>query len=906
MKKALLILSASVAIAGALVAIAGFLIARIVFDLTPGDLWYEAKRRIERESEKHEDNPSRHSHQELGAWQLELGQGGEFTIKHEQTTVVRAKYAFWSEDWKWANPRIDHGPRSPAGESMLNGEVPDLGISISGQITNPIGHQLKIEWDLEVAEPLDNVVGGGLEFKLDLSNPSLEGARIFPNLDPDRLGWYWEPAENERLLVTFDPPLAQLGLEQGQRDKIRAMLVADQLRPGSHTVTMTITLPLGAEVYDLKEKYGYSDTASWFRESLRADSSPIDLSFLNHKPAGKHGFVESVGNNFIFEDGTPIRFWGANLAASAIFVEKHHIEQQAKRIAQLGYNLIRIHHQDSTGWVSRTIIDQSRDDSRHFDAEFFDRLDYWIKCLRDQGIYVWLDLHVGRLFKEGDEIGAGFAEMVANRAKDPDKGAGGRGYSYFNDQIEHLMQAANEVYLSHVNPYTGLAYKDDPSIMGLLITNENDITHHFGNLMLPDKQNPYHNQIFDEAVRTFSERKDLPYSQTSRTWEPGPSKLFLADREWQWNRRMIDHLRSVGAKAPIATTQLWGSMPASGIPPLTAGDIIDLHSYGLGESLGSNPRYVDNYVSYIATGALSGYPITITEWNVPYPAADRFTAPLYMASIAALQNWAAPMIYNYSQRPFDTDQRSLTWSTFLDPALTGMMPAAALMFREQHVRPANDSYFVSLDRDELYYRNTSTRNSKSLRTLAERSRVLIGLPDVEELDWDEESVVPTRAKVVDDLDTDFIPPGQYYVESDTGEILRNWKIGYQQIDTDGTQAVHGWIGRRKHELRHATFEILTPKAAVAVSSLDSQAIPQSSRILITAIGRAVVRKESGKEHIMSEPIVGKLRVSAASGMRLFPLDERGNHLDPIEPAYRDGAYEILLPVPGGTHWYLLK
>ena len=61
MKKALLILSASVAIAGALVAIAGFLIARIVFDLTPGDLWSEAKRRIERESEKHEDDDDQES-----------------------------------------------------------------------------------------------------------------------------------------------------------------------------------------------------------------------------------------------------------------------------------------------------------------------------------------------------------------------------------------------------------------------------------------------------------------------------------------------------------------------------------------------------------------------------------------------------------------------------------------------------------------------------------------------------------------------------------------------------------------------------------------------------------------------------------------------------------------------------
>ena len=70
------------------------------------------------------------------------------------------------------------------------------------------------------------------------------------------------------------------------------------------------------------------------------------------------------------------------------------------------------------------------------------------------------------------------------------QGAEAKGYCYFNDRVEALMQDFNEKYLSHVNRYTGLAYKDDPAVMGLLVTNENDLTCHFGNLMLGDKNNP--------------------------------------------------------------------------------------------------------------------------------------------------------------------------------------------------------------------------------------------------------------------------------------------------------------------------------------------------------------------------------------------------------------------------------
>ena len=44
------------------------------------------------------------------------------------------------------------------------------------------------------------------------------------------------------------------------------------------------------------------------------DRMPIDISFAfgDEKPAGKHGFCKAVGEDFCFEDGTPVRFWGVN------------------------------------------------------------------------------------------------------------------------------------------------------------------------------------------------------------------------------------------------------------------------------------------------------------------------------------------------------------------------------------------------------------------------------------------------------------------------------------------------------------------------------------------------------------------------------------------------------------------
>ncbi|MGB2820586.1 MAG: glycosyl hydrolase family 5, partial [Phycisphaerae bacterium] len=784
------------------------------------------------------------------------------------------------------------------GATPLAGSVRDLGIAVAGDVASPAANKLRYTWDLQAGKALSGIIGGGMEFRLSLNDPAFGAKVAGPALLPDNTGWRWPVGGGQEVRVEFARPIANVYFERGNKAQVRCMFVGQELAEGTHTVVMTVTLPAGGKVVkSAADRYGSAGTAGWWPDAMAHDASPVDLSFLNHKPAGKHGFVRARGEGLVFADDTPIRFWGGNIAAYAIFADKDRIRTQARRIAQLGYNLMRFHHHDSTRWVGRTVIDKGREDSQNLDAEVMDRLDWWIKCLKDEGVYVWLDLHVGRQFKEGDGIGEGFAEMKR-------RGAECKGYCYFNERIEELMRDFNAKYLNHVNKYTGLAYKDEPAVMGLLITNENDLTCHFGNLMLADKNNPYHNKLFTEAVKAFAARCGLKAAETGRTWVPGPSKLFLNDWEHAWNVRMLKHLEATGVKVPVSTTQMWGNMSMFGLPALTASGIIDVHSYGRSEALSANPRYKDNYVTYFVTGQAWGKPVAITEWNVPYPNVDRFTAPLYVASICALQGLDAPMIYNYSQRTFERPARPGTWSSFPDPGLHAMMPAAAVAFRRD-VRPAEKTYCIRLDRQKLYMEDNHPRNMATVRTLAEQSKVTFGLPDVKELDWDAETKPPAGAVALADTDKDFIPAGQDFVRSDTGQLTRNWVKGYQTVDAGATQAAHGWIGGETLKLADVTFAIETPKAAVAVTALDGKPVGRSGRILISAVAR-VVASPGGRMPLLSEPVVGKLAIRAPDGLVLVGLKPDGEETAPMPAEHEGGAYRVELNKQTSTHWLLLR
>ena len=137
------------------------------------------------------------------------------------------------------------------------------------------------------------------------------------------------------------------------------------------------------------------------------------------RPAGKHGFLKTKGEQLVFEDGKIAKFWGTNITAYALFdTPKDNVKLQARRLSELGFNLVRIHHFDSM-WVDPNIFGpQKSNNTKTIDRNSLEKIDWWIKCLKDEGIYVWLDLHAERHLKSGDDISA--FEEIAHGKSDVD------------------------------------------------------------------------------------------------------------------------------------------------------------------------------------------------------------------------------------------------------------------------------------------------------------------------------------------------------------------------------------------------------------------------------------------------------------------------------------------------------
>ena len=836
-----------------------------------------------------------------GDWSVRYEQNGTFTVSCRGAPVLESTFVIWGPNWGWAEWESSVGAPQD-GVVPLRGKVASLGLAIEGDITirgtKVHGTTVELRLSLQAERDLRGIIGGGLEWRFRRDSRALGGNAPAPTLSKDRSGWRWEPAAGSALEVAFSEPCAKVNFENAER-AVRTMFVGAALDAGKHEIKLTLSLPRGTRVEtSLAERYGQPDVSQWWSGVLPHDAAPVDLSFLNHVPAGKHGFVKVAGDRLEFADGTPARFFGGNLAAYALFADPAQFEAQARRMAQLGFNLMRIHHHDSMGWVEPTVIDRGKPDSQQFDAAGLDRVDRWVKALRDAGIYVWLDVHVGRVFKRGDGI-EGFSELERTNGE-------GKGFCYLNDRVRDLMAEFQAKWLGHVNPYTKLAYKDDPGVMGVLVTNENDLTHHFGHAMLPDKGNPHHQRLFETAARAFAKAGKLPYDRVTRTWEPGPAKIFLNDVEHRFAKFMVDQARELGVRVPIATTNYWGDSWLSSLPALTAGSVIDVHSYGDAEALSVDPRYGANFLTPIASARVDGMPLTITEWNVPYPIVDRCTAPLYLASVAALQGWDAPMLYNYSQTGFGGPTHADQWSTFYDPAITGVIPAAALLYRRGDVREATKRYCVMLDRAALYESALSPAQATAVATLVEQSRVSVGLPDLPELTWDRASKPGSGVTLVRDVGRSFLGDKATEVVSDTGELRRDFVGGVQVIDTPRTQAVNGWQGGGERATHDARFAITTPKACVVLSSLDGEPLRTSKRILVTAVGRAVAAAD-GRMPFRSEPVLGRIDVRTAhAGLTFVPLRGDGTRGEARRLVATKGEVGIVLDAALGTHWAVLE
>ncbi|MEL7239476.1 MAG: hypothetical protein AAGK78_11500, partial [Planctomycetota bacterium] len=410
-------------------------------------------------------------------------------IERDGKRVGKLRLLAWGKDWAWATPAID-------GDQF---RIERFGIA--GKLTREKfgDNTLRFDFDVNVERDLKGIVGMVAEFDLQTKGtdePELAGG-----------GFDWSVDGPDVIVVRPSNSEAAAYFEQGNTARIRLPLIGSDVRAGQLRFGFTVTAANGRIGQTLAEKYGPADHDNWARNPIDPHATFIDLSFLNHKPAGKHGMVEARGEDLVFADGTPAKFFGTNVVAYSLFrPSKQRIDEHAKRLAGLGYNLVRLHHHDSARWVVPSLVAKG-ETSQNFDEAAIDTYFYWIKALRENGIYVWVDLHTGRTFREGDDI-PGFDEVKAASITPADqfdeKGADVKGFQVINPRMRQLVIERGVELVTRENPYTGLAIKDDPAVMAVLLYNENDITHHFGNMFLSNQGRPVHNKLLEDCADAFA------------------------------------------------------------------------------------------------------------------------------------------------------------------------------------------------------------------------------------------------------------------------------------------------------------------------------------------------------------------------------------------------------------------
>jgi len=207
-----------------------------------------------------------------------------------------------------------------------------------------------------------------------------------------------------------------------------------------------------------------------------ARPSFLDVSFLNHGPAGRYGFITVRGGHFIEgSTGQRIKFLGTNIGLDGLFPLNHEdADKLAAHMAKYGINAVRLHHEDAT-WAGPddSLWDFNRPDRRHIDPAKLDKMDYLVAALEKRGIYIDLCLHVSRKFTPADGFPGGVSKIPFAFDKRVDE---------FDPQMIAADKAYFHVLLTHVNPYIKHSYAHDPGLLSVEINNENSLVGEYGDV----------------------------------------------------------------------------------------------------------------------------------------------------------------------------------------------------------------------------------------------------------------------------------------------------------------------------------------------------------------------------------------------------------------------------------------
>lgn len=359
--------------------------------------------------------------------------------------------------------------------------------------------------------------------------------------------------------------------------------------------------------------------------------SPMDFSWLLDAPAGKHGRIVVRNGHFEFENqpGKPLRFYGVNLSETSNFPEKKNAAKVADAIARSGYNCVRIHHHDNH------LAAVSPEDRTELNPEMIDRLDYLVKELKERGIYITLDLFVSRQLPMKYMIGKDVRDYVYS-LRDYKRAV------FISDVgMENLLKFSRN-WLNHVNPYTGVAWKEEPALAFISLVNEDPLT---GWSNMPPEIQALYNQKLEEFLAAHDAASATGKEREALT------KEFMVATHQKGFRKIESFLRDLGVRCPISDQNCNNAPLLQNSRVLY--DYVDNHFYAshpwsLREawrlpSVVTGPSNLGIHGGADFTPGLAnrvyGKPYTITEFSFCKPNSFRAENGPFIGAYAALQGW---------------------------------------------------------------------------------------------------------------------------------------------------------------------------------------------------------------------------------------------------------------------------
>jgi hypothetical protein len=652
-----------------------------------------------------------------------------------------------------------------------------------------------------------------------------------------------------------------------------------------------------------------------------ATSSPADLSFLHDAPAGKDGYIRIQAGHLAKPDGQRIRFWGVHLTdwspGSVELPPKEDIPMWAATLARFGVNIVRLHFLDLA--APRGIIDSTKDDSRSFDAQQLDRLDFLVSELKKRGIYMDLNLNVGRSYKAGDGV-AGFDQIQW-----------GKGLALFDTRLIELEKEYAKQLLTHVNPYTKTEYRNEPAIALMEILNENALYLGFTSRV------PFYEEELTKLYNGWL-RKNLTPEQLQKVRqaagvegdalvprlkgnEPATAPkerytaemAFFTDAENRFYQDMSGYLRkTLGVRQPIIGTadHSHTSAPYSMLESLSKLDILDGHIYWNGnQPMVNDPLH--STVVQLSRTAFAGKPYTVSETNHPFPNEWASEGIPTIAAYAGFQDWDMVIMYTFEPK------RAADWKSYvgdpfdisLDPVRMTEMATGALMFLRGDVSRARQTVERTYSKEEVVENRLLPRTEQPYFTP--------GFPLALPLEHG------VRIKSLDGPPTQNPTlPEENPILSDTKELA--WytsaeKTGLISVETDRTQALIGFIKANHKVLKNLSAEITNNFATIVLASMDDKPLARSDKMLLTTGSRVAntgqkwndtrtrLTNQGGSPSLI-EPVTGAVTLRSIEGatkVTAAALDGAGNAMgDEIQAVKTADGWKLPIGDPVTT-WYVI-